>query len=89
MSEILYERTMPEGHVVRIRRLTRDGAVPVRAVIEIDRRAESPRVSVGGGHPPVLKSAEGDSEPSVVASLLPDMQDDESVARLIARHSLR
>ena len=25
MSEILYERTMPQGHVVRIRRLTPDG----------------------------------------------------------------
>ena len=35
MSSILYERTMAHGHVVRIRRLTPDGAVPVRAVIEV------------------------------------------------------
>jgi hypothetical protein len=80
---------MSEGHVVRIRRLTHDGAVPVRAVIEIDRRVESPRLLVGGGHPPVLMSADGESESAVVASLLPHMHDDESVARLIAQHSLR
>jgi hypothetical protein len=80
---------MSEGHVVRIRRLTPDGAVPVRAVIEIDRRADGPRVRAGGSHALVLMSAEGESEPAVVASLLPHMLDDESVAQLIARHSLR
>ena len=89
MSEILYERTMPQGHVVRIRRLTPDGIAPMRAVIEIDRRAGSPRTSGGGGHPPALMAVEGESEPDVVASLLPFVQDDASVARLLAQRGVR
>ena len=89
MTEILCERTMSEGQVVRIRRLTPDGVVPVRAVIELDRRAGTPRGLAGGGRPPALASVEGDSEPCVVASLLPLMHDDASVARLVARHGVR
>ena len=89
MTEILYERTMPQGHVVRIRRLTPDGTAPMRAVIEIDRRAGSPRTSGGGGHPPALMAVEGESEPDVVASLLPFVQDDASVARLLAQRGVR
>lgn len=90
MSEILYERTMPQGHVVRIRRLTPDGNAPMRAVIEVDRRAGSPRTSGGrGGHPPALMAVEGENEPDVVASLLPFVQDDASVARLLAQRGVR
>ena len=66
MSEILYERTMPQGHVVRIRRLTQDGTAPMRAVIEIDRRAGSPRAAGSRGHPPALMAVEGESETDVV-----------------------
>ncbi len=51
MSEILYERTMPQGPVVRSRRVTSEGAAPVRAVVEVDRRAGTPR-SVGTQRPP-------------------------------------
>lgn len=90
MSEILYERTTPQGHVVRIRRLTQDGAAPMRAVIEIDRRAGSPRsAAVTRGHPPALMAVEGESETDVVASLLPFVQDDASVARLLAQRGVR
>ena len=88
MSEILYERTMPQGHVVRIRRLTPDGTAPLRAVIEVDRRAGSPR-NAAGGNPPALMAVEGESEPDVVASLLPFVQDDASVARLLAQRGVR
>ncbi len=88
MSVILYERTMPQGHVVRIRRLTPDGTGPLRAVIEVDRRAGTPRSS-GGGNPPALMAVEGESEPDVVASLLPFVQDDASVARLLAQRGVR
>jgi len=81
---------MPQGHVVRIRRLTPDGtAGPMRAVIEIDRRAGSPRTSGGGGNPPALMAVEGESETDVVASLLPFVQDDASVARLLAQRGVR
>lgn len=85
---ILYERTMTAGHVVRIRRLTPDGASPVRAVIEVDRRAGSPRESTGRGLPPPLMAVEGDSEPDVVASLMPFVQEDASVARLMAQRGV-
>lgn len=89
MSTFLYERTMTAGHVVRIRRLTPDGTLPVRAVIEVDRRADSARQSGGGGHPPALMAVEGDSEPAVVASLMPFVEEDASVARLLAQSSVR
>ncbi len=84
----LYERTMSYGSVVRIRRLTPDGTAPVRAVIEVDRRAGSGRTS-GGGHPPSLMAVEGESEPDVVASLLPFAEDDAAVARLLAQRGTR
>ena len=89
MSEILYERAMSHGHVVRIRRLTAEGATPVRAVIEVDRRAGSPRASGGRGNPPPLMAVEGESEPDVVASLLPFAQEDAAVARLLAQRGVR
>jgi hypothetical protein len=80
---------MPQGHVVRIRRLTPDGDGPLRAVIEIDRRAGSPRSASSRGHPPALMAVEGESETDVVASLLPFVQDDASVARLLAQRGVR
>lgn len=89
MSSILYERTMSQGHIVRIRRLTPDGTAPVRAVIEIDRRAGSPRSSGGGGNPPALMAVEGENEPDVVASLLPFAEEDAAVARLLSQRGVR
>jgi hypothetical protein len=89
MSDILYERTMPEGHVVRIRRLTSNSAARLRAVIEVDRRIGGPRMSGSRAHPPALMAVEGESEPDVVASLLPFVQDDASVARLLAQRGVR
>lgn len=88
MSMILYERTMTAGHVVRIRRLAPDGTPLIRAVIEVDRRAGSPRQAVDRGLPPPLMAVEGESEPAVLASLLPFVDDDASVARLLAQRSV-
>lgn len=88
MSVILYERTMSPGSVVRIRRLTPDGVAPVRAVIEVDRRAGTPR-GAAGGSPPPLMAVEGESEPDVIASLLPFVQEDAAVARLLAQRGVR
>ena len=88
MSTILYERTMSAGHVVRIRRLTPDGLSPVRAVIEVDRRAGTPRATAGRGLPPPLMAVEGESEPAVVASLMPFVQEDAAVARLLAQRDV-
>ena len=89
MTSILYERTMPAGSIVRIRRVTPEGSTPVRAVIEVDRRAGNPRTSGGGGNPPPLMQVEGNSEPDVVESLLPFAQEDSAVARLLTQQGAR
>lgn len=88
-SLTLYERVMTSGPVVRIRRITPEGTEPVRAVIEVDRRSETQRPSGGGGHPPALMAVEGDSEPHVLASLLPFAEDDASVARLLSQRGVQ
>ncbi len=87
MSEVLYERLMPEGAVVRIRRLTPEGGTPVRAVIEVDRRDSGPRGIGSGRRPPPLMAVEGDSDQGVVAALLPFAEEDAAVARLMAQRS--
>ena len=89
MADILYERAMSHGSVVRIRRVTTEGVTPVRAVIEVDRRAGTPRSSGSGGNPPPLMAVEGASEPDVLASLLPFAQEDAAVARLLAQRGVR
>ncbi len=89
MSGILYERTMSHGVVVRIRRVTATGETPVRAVVEVDRRAGTPRGSGGAGTPPPLMAVEGASDAEVTASLLPFAEDDSAVARLLAQRSAR
>ncbi len=89
MADILYERTMTSGAIVRIRRMTADGVSPVRAVIEVDRRAGSPRSSGGAGTPPPLMAVEGASDAEVTASLLPFAEEDSAVARLLAQRGAR
>ena len=85
MTDILYERTMASGPMVRIRRVSADGETPVRAVIEVDRRAGSPRNSGGVGMPPPLMAVEGESDAAVTASLLPFAEEDSAVARLLSQ----
>ena len=89
MTDILYERTMGNGPVVRIRRVTTPGATPVRAVIEVDRRAGSPRNSGGVGMPPPLMAVEGATDAEVTASLLPFAEEDSAVARLVSQRGAR
>jgi hypothetical protein len=89
MSDILYERTTAQGPVVRMRRISHAGERPVRAVLEVDRRSTSPRAAARGGNPPPLLTIEGESEPAVVASLLPTAQDDGAIERLLAQSGER
>jgi hypothetical protein len=89
MTDVLYERTMSNGPVVRIRRVTTPGASPVRAVIEVDRRAGTPRGSGGLGSPPPLMAVEGATDAEVTASLLPFAEEDSAVARLLAQRGAR
>ncbi|MDQ8153045.1 MAG: hypothetical protein P3B98_00160 [Gemmatimonadota bacterium] len=85
MSEVLYERMLPEGATVRIRRLTPANGVPVRAVIEVDRRNSGPRGIDARRTPPPLMAVEGETEQAVVAALLPFVEEDGAVARLMAQ----
>ena len=66
-DDILYHRLLPHGPAVRIRRTSSDGSKPVVAVLEVDRRAGTPREDVGD--PPPLLQCEGASEQEVVESL--------------------
>jgi hypothetical protein len=89
---ILYERTLPQGPVVRIRRVPGPGAGAasgaVCAVIEVDRRVGTARDNADN-IPPALMAVEGKSEDEVVASLLPFAEDDAAVARLLAARGIR
>lgn len=87
MSEVLYERTMPEGATVRIRRLTAKDEKPVRAVIEVDRRNSGPRSIDSRRVPPPLMAVESETEQAAVAALLPFVEEDAAVARLVAQRS--
>ena len=85
---ILYKRKLAHGPEVRIRRTTEAGASPVIAVLDVDRRAGTPREKEGG-NPPPLKQAQGASEAEVIAALKPDADDDRTIAALLRAKGLR
>lgn len=87
-GEVLYERKMIHGPVVRIRRVESPNAGMVCAVIEVDRRVGTPREKEGG-IPPAIMAVEGDSEDAVRDSLLPFAEDDSAIARLLAGRGIR
>lgn len=87
-DEILYRRKMSHGPEVRIRRTSEKGATPVVAVIDVDRRAGTPREKEGGT-PPALKQAQADTEDAVVAALQADADDDRAIAGLLRAKGLR
>lgn len=85
---VMYERKTTLGAVVRIRRVESATAGSIAAVVEVDRRAGTPR-EIEGGIPPALMAVEGDTEDAVVASLLPFADDDAAIARLLAARGIR
>ena len=85
---ILYKRKLPHGPEVRIRRTTDAGVTPVVAVLDVDRRAGTPREKEGGTPPP-LKQVQGATEAEVIAALRPDADDDRAVAGLLRAKGLR
>lgn len=88
MAEVLlYKRILPHGPAVRIRRTSADGVTPVTAVLEIDRRAGTPRE--GTGTPPSLVAAEGSTEAEVLAKLEPLAKDDREIIQLLRDRGLR
>ena len=87
-DEILYRRKMPHGPEVRIRRTSAKGTTPVTAVLDVDRRAGTPREK-DGGTPPPLKLVEGRSEADVVAKLKSEADDDRAISGLMRSKGLR
>lgn len=87
-NDILFERTTTRGPVVRIRRV--ESATPgmMCAVLEVDRRAGTPRAA-DGGIPPAIMAVEGETEAAVLASLLPFAEDDSAIARLLSSSGIR
>jgi hypothetical protein len=73
---------------VRIRRTSDEGAQPVIAVLEVDRRAGTPR-EFEGGFPPPLVISEGATEAEVIDALQPSALDDRLVAGLMREKGLR
>ena len=73
---------------MRVRRTSDSGVLPVTAVLEVDRRAGTPR-EFDGGFPPPLMISEGDGEADVLASLQPVAVDDRLLAGLMREKGLR
>ena len=87
-TSILYSRRLPHGPVVRIRRTSDEGVLPVIAVLEVDRRAGTPR-EFDGGFPPPLVISEGTTEAEVLDALQSAALDDRLVAGLMREKGLR
>ena len=88
VESLLYSRLLPHGPVVRVRRTSEKDANPVVAVLEVDRRAGTPREHEGG-FPPPLMTAEGQSDAEVLATLRPHAEDDRAIAGLMRGRGLR
>jgi hypothetical protein len=85
---ILYQRFLSHGPAVRIRRTSDAGVLPVTAVLEVDRRAGTPRESEGGTPPPLMH-CEGASEAEVLGLLEPTARDDRQIVQLMREKQLR
>jgi hypothetical protein len=84
---ILYHRQLPHGPFVQVRRTSDAGVTPVTAVLEVDRRAGTPRQ--GMGTPPPLMLCEASSEAEALAMLEPHARDDRVVAVLMREKGFR
>jgi len=89
MTDILYERALSSGPVVRVRRLSAEGQTPVRAALEVDRRGGQLRPGQTAGNPPPLIEVEGTTDSDVLAKLLEHAMEDSDLAKLMRDHGLR
>jgi hypothetical protein len=80
-DEILYRRKLAHGPEVRVRRTSAPGEEPVVMVLDVERRAGTPREKEGA--PPPLKQVQGSSEAECLAALRPEADDDRAVAALM------
>ncbi|HEX3865467.1 MAG TPA: hypothetical protein VHV78_01905 [Gemmatimonadaceae bacterium] len=86
-ESLLYERSMAHGPAVRIRRTSAEGATPVTAVLEVDRRAGTPRE--GEGTPPPLLHCEAATESAILDVLGAHARDDRMIVQLLHEKGLR
>jgi hypothetical protein len=86
-DDILFQRFLAHGPAVRIRRTSAAGVIPVVGVLEVDRRAGTPRDGIGNA--PSLMRCEGASDSEVVATLEPHARDDRVIAGLLREKGLR
>jgi hypothetical protein len=84
---VLFQRILPQGPAVRIRRTSVDGETPVTAVLEVDRRAGTPRD--GLGTPPPIMECQATSEAEALSLLEPHARDDRTIIQLLHEHGLR
>jgi hypothetical protein len=89
MTDILYERALSAGPVVRVRRVSGEGQTPVRAVLELDRRGGQLRPGQTPGNPPPLLEVEGTTDSDVLARLLEHAMEDGDLAKLMRDAGLR
>lgn len=89
MTDILYERTLSAGPVVRVRRVSAAGHAPVRAVLEVDRRGGQLRAGQTPGNPPPLLEVEGATDSDVLGKLLEHALEDADLAKLMRDQGLR
>ena len=88
MSEdVLFQRIMAHGPCVRIRRTSGAGVTPVALVLEVDRRAGTPRE--GRGTPPALAHCEAATQDEAMAMLESQARDDRTVVQLLHAKGLR
>jgi hypothetical protein len=86
-DQILYQRLMAHGPAVRIRRTSEAGVSPVTVVLEVDRRAGTPREGIGT--PPPLAECEAETEAEAIALLEPQARDDRMIVQLLHEKGLR
>jgi len=86
-DDVLYQRIMAHGPAVRIRRTSELGATPVTVVLEVDRRAGTPRE--GQGTPPPLLQCEASTEADALSMLEAQARDDRLIFQLLHSKGLR
>lgn len=78
---------MAHGPAVRIRRTSGAGVSPITAVLEVDRRAGTPRAGIGT--PPPLMTLEASSESEALEALAPHATDDRALIQMLHEKGLR
>jgi hypothetical protein len=86
-DDVLFQRIMAHGPAVRIRRTSEEGTTPVTVVLEVDRRAGTPRE--GQGTPPPLLRCEAQTEADAVSMLEAQARDDRMIIQLLHAKGLR